>query len=78
MPQFLERKLKSEAAKKGFSGRRAARYVYGAMNDLGAMRGNKETEKGEAMERKHEAKFRNGLSKAAAERIRTKAKARIK
>ena len=58
MPKFLEDKLKSEAAKKGFSGRRAARYVYGAMNNIGAMRGNKETAKGARMDEKHAAKIR--------------------
>jgi len=54
MPKFLEDRLKAEAAAKGFKGRKAARYVYGAMNDIGAMRGNKETAKGAAMEEKHE------------------------
>lgn len=68
-PQFLENKLKTEAAKKGFTGRRAARYVYGAMNDIGAMRGNQETAKGVAMERKHEAKIKRITPQAAA-RIR--------
>lgn len=58
MPRFLENKLKSEAAKKGMTGRREARYVFGAMNDLGAMHGNQETVRGAAMERKHEAKLR--------------------
>lgn len=70
MPQFLENKLKAEAAKKGFAGRRAARYVYGAMNNLGAMRGNQETAKGAEMERKHEAKIKRRLSPQAAARIR--------
>lgn len=58
MPKFLEDKLKAEAGKKGFSGRRAARYVYGAMNNLGAMHGNKETAKGARMDEKHAAKIR--------------------
>lgn len=58
MPKFLENKLKSEAAKKGMTGRKEAQYVYGAMNDMGAMHGNKETPKGAAMERKHDAKMR--------------------
>lgn len=58
MPVFLENKLKAEAKKKGFTGRRAERYIFGAMNDLGAMRGSAETAKGAAMERKHEAKVR--------------------
>ena len=53
MPKFLEEKLKAEASKKGFSGKRADRYVYGAMNNMGAMRGNKETAKGERMDAKH-------------------------
>lgn len=56
MPEFLERKLEAEAHKKGMKGRAAARYVYGAMNNDGAMHGNKETAKGAAMEKKHRAK----------------------
>lgn len=58
MPKFLENTLKAEAAQKGMSGREAARYVYGAMNDMGAMHGNKETAKGAEMQKKHEAKLR--------------------
>lgn len=58
MPAFLEAKLKTEASKKGFSGKRAAKYVYGAMNNMGAMRGNKTTAKGMAMQRKHVAKMK--------------------
>lgn len=54
MPKFLEKKLKTEAAKKGFKGHSAAKYVYGAMNNMGAMRGNKETAKGARMQAKHE------------------------
>lgn len=54
MPDFLESKLKTEAAAKGFSGRQADRYVYGAMNNLGAMHGNQETAKGRRMDAKHE------------------------
>lgn len=54
MPKFLEQKLEREAAAKGKTGRSAAAYVYGTMNNLGAMRGSKETAKGRAMEKKHE------------------------
>lgn len=57
MPLFLEDKLKAEAAKKGFSGARAARYTYGAMNNMGAMRGNKETAKGRRMDKRHQVKL---------------------
>lgn len=53
MPEFLENKLRSQAAKKGKTGRAADRYVFGTMNNLGAMQGNKETEKGREMEAKH-------------------------
>ena len=63
MPKFLEDKLKAEAQKKGFRGKRADRYVYGAMNNMGAMRGNRETAKGAAMEEKHRAKMREDISK---------------
>ena len=57
MPQFLIDKLKRQAARKGFKGKRAAGYVYGTLNNIGAMHGNKETSKGAAMERKHQAKL---------------------
>lgn len=53
MPKFLEDKLKAQAQKKGFTGKRADRYVFGAMNNMGAMQGNKETPKGAAMDAKH-------------------------
>lgn len=55
MPKFLENKLKTEAAAKGFTGAQADRYVYGAMNDMGAMLGSKETPKGARMQAKHDA-----------------------
>jgi hypothetical protein len=58
MPVFLEAKLKKAADDKGLSGKKADRYVYGAMNNMGAMRGNKETPKGKRMQSKHE-KMRN-------------------
>lgn len=47
MPKFLEEKLKKEYPNNPSA-------VYGTMNKLGAMRGNKETAKGRAMEAKHE------------------------
>jgi hypothetical protein len=53
MPAFLEKALEKEAVKKGFSGKRKDKYIYGAMNNMGAMRGNKETAKGKRMEKKH-------------------------
>jgi len=59
MPAFLEAKLKAQAAKKGFTGKRADRYVYGAMNNMGAMRGSKETSKGRRMQAKHEKKLKD-------------------
>ena len=47
MPKFLEDKLKAEYPNNPHA-------VFGTMNKLGAMHGNKETEKGRAMEVKHE------------------------
>ena len=55
MPQFMEKLLKQAAAKKGFTGKKKAKYVYGAMNNMGAMKGNQETAKGAAMQAKHDA-----------------------
>jgi len=42
----VESRLKREASKKGFKGRRADRYVYGTLNKSGLMHGNKPTAKG--------------------------------
>ena len=55
MPKFLERKLKTQAAKEGLTGKAANRYAFGALNNMGAMRGNVETPKGKAMDAKHAA-----------------------
>jgi hypothetical protein len=63
MPKFLEDQLKAAAAKKGLKGRRADRYVFGAMNNMGAMRGNKETAKGRKMDEKHARKIRTEVSR---------------
>lgn len=35
MPKALERKLKAEARKKGFKGKRANAYVYGTLRKTG-------------------------------------------
>lgn len=48
MPEFLEKKLKKE-----YPGNLGA--VYGTMNKMGAMKGNKETAKGKSMESMHKA-----------------------
>jgi len=53
MPAFLIAKLKKEAAKKGLD---PNAYAYGTMNNMGAMHGNKETEKGREMQKKHDEK----------------------
>lgn len=34
MPKKLHRKLKAQARKKGYSGERADRYVYGTLNKV--------------------------------------------
>ena len=74
MPKFMESVLKKAAAAKGFKGKRADHYVYGAMNNMGAMSGSKETAKGKAMQAKHDRK----LSSASAAKIRTKASRMMK
>ena len=60
MPKFLEDALAKGAAKKGLKGKRRNAYIYGAMNNLGAMRGSKITAKGRAMQRKHDRDLRGG------------------
>ena len=47
MPKFLEAKLKKE-----YAGKDPA-IPYKVMNAIGAMKGNKETAKGRAMDKKH-------------------------
>ena len=46
MPKFLEEKLKKEYGDNPHA-------IYGTMNKIGAMHGNKETAKGRAMDKKH-------------------------
>jgi hypothetical protein len=53
MPKFLEQKLKAE-----YPGN--AHAVYGTLNAIGAMHGNKETAKGRAMQAKHDRKVGGG------------------
>lgn len=55
MPAYLEAKLRKE-----YGGNKRA--VYGTMNKVGAMRGNKVTKKGRAMEQKHNRKMSGKLS----------------
>lgn len=47
MPKFLEDELKKEYPNNPGA-------VYGTLNKIGAMKGNKETAKGRAMQAKHE------------------------
>lgn len=62
MPQFLEDKLKQEYGAN-------SDIPYKVMNKMGAMRGNKETAKGKAMDAKHRrdhpADSLQGLKRAA-------------
>lgn len=50
MPKALEEALDRSAEKKGYTGERKDRYVYGYMNKHGYMHGNKVTAKGAALE----------------------------
>lgn len=59
MPKFLEEQLKAE-----YPGNPGA--VYGTLNTMGAMRGNKETAKGRAMEAKHRSDIARQAVKAVA------------
>lgn len=57
MPKFLEAKLKKQYGKN-------SAVPYKIMNSIGAMRGNKETAKGKAMQKKHTMKI-SQLARAA-------------
>jgi hypothetical protein len=56
MPKFLERRLLSE-----YGGNKHA--VYGTLNKIGAMHGNKDTAKGKAMQKKHDRDMKAKRSK---------------
>ena len=58
MPAFLEAKLKKEYGAN-------SKTPYKVMNKIGAMRGNKETKKGRAMQKKHDRKMSGKLSEMA-------------
>jgi hypothetical protein len=57
MPKFLEDKLRAEYGNNPSA-------IYGTMNKIGAMHGNKETAKGRAMERKHAMTIAGAQKKA--------------
>lgn len=57
MPKFLETKLKKEYGAK-------SAVPFKVMNSIGAMKGNKETPKGVAMEKKHRSKVKSAAQKA--------------
>ena len=54
--EILEKELKKEYGNNNHA-------IYGTMNKIGAMRGNKETKKGERMEEKHETKLKRSAVK---------------
>jgi len=60
MPKFLVDKLKRE-----YPGNPSA--VYGTLNALGAMRGNKETSKGRAMQAQHNRDVKAGRAQGMAQ-----------
>jgi hypothetical protein len=63
MPAFLEKKLKKEYGDDKHA-------IYGTMNKLGYMKGNKETAKGRRAEEKHEK--HRGKKEEALERAKRK------
>lgn len=70
MPKFLEKKLESEYGE-------GDPRVYATMNAIGAMKGNKETEKGKKMQEKHERDVAAKADKPKAVRISPAAADRI-
>lgn len=56
MPEFLEKKLKAEYGAD-------SKVPYKVMNSLGAMKGNKVTAKGMAMQQKHDRDMGKGKGK---------------
>jgi len=60
-PVFLEKKLKKEYGENKHA-------IFGTLNKIGAMKGNKETKKGKRMEKKHSAHERALKAKAEHEK----------
>ncbi len=56
MPSFLEKKLQKEYGK-------LSKTPYKVMNKIGAMKGNKVTAKGKAMETKHNKDIKSNFKK---------------
>ena len=67
MPKFLEDKLKKQYGNNPGA-------IYGTMNKIGAMRGNKITAKGEKMEEKHKKDMGLGGKKVSHPKIKRKKK----
>jgi len=65
MPAFLEKALAHAADKKGLKGAEKDRYIWGTMNHMGVVHGNKITSKGREMQAKHDADTSH-ISRAAA------------
>src|SRR5689334_8551325 len=66
MPKFLIDKLKAEYPNNPHA-------VYGTLNNLGAMHGNKETAKGAAMQAKHERDVKAGTASGMHPKMRERA-----
>ncbi|MCU1301724.1 MAG: hypothetical protein JWQ87_2008 [Candidatus Sulfotelmatobacter sp.] len=60
MPKFLEDALKKGGRKKGLRGKRLMKYVFGGMNNIGAVHGSQITARGKRMEEKHEQDAKAG------------------
>jgi hypothetical protein len=65
MPKFLERKLEKEYGNNKHA-------IYGTMNKLGLMHGNKETKKGKREEEEHEKKHKGRSKEEALEKAKRK------
>jgi len=50
--EFAARQVKKTAKEKGFTGERAAAYVYGTLNKAGLKKGSKDTKRGAAPHKK--------------------------
>jgi len=61
MPKFLENALRHSGSKSGLKGKDLDHYVYGSLNRMNAMHGNKETAHGADMEEKHDADKKSAL-----------------
>ena len=78
MPKEIEKQFRASADKKGLTGEKADRYVFGGMNAKGFMKGSETTPKGAAAEAKFNKDHGKSEPKGSAAEEASESKAEAK